>query len=169
MVVVGAAGGGTVAVAEGAVEATVVAVGAVDVAAVAEVEAVAALEVVEAAVGVVGVVEAGTLVVGSAGVLRWTAGAILEGRVLLRWTPVNEEGVLGLRAAFEAREFLEDTETFRRILPYLRKLSVPPLALETERRILVCVVVGARGARPPDSTALTVSGSAAVPFIPNKK
>ena len=91
----------------------------------------------------------------------------MEGRVLLRWTPLNEEGVPGL--VLEFLECFEDTDTFRRRLPYLRKLSAPPLALETERRTLVWVVVGARGARPPDSTALTVSSSAAVPFMPNRK
>lgn len=76
-------------------------------------------------------------VVGSWTALRCIGGAILDGRVLLRCTPLNDDGVLGLAVAFEFREFLEDTDTFRRRLPYLRKLSAPPLALETERRMLV--------------------------------
>lgn len=115
---------------------------------------------------------------------RWAA--ILEGRVLLRCTPPAV--VPGLGALLEVREVLDETETFLRRLPYLRKLSAPPLALETERRTPPVfwaaelppppAAVETRGApplppppptAPPDSTALTVSSSAAVPFIPNRK
>ena len=94
------------------------------------------------------------------------AGDILEGRVLLRWTPAApmDVGVAGL-ALFELREFFEDTETFRRRLPNFRKLSAPPLALETERRTVEWEV----GRSIPPSTSFTVASSAAVPFMPNRK
>jgi hypothetical protein len=64
------------------------------------------------------------------------AGRILDGSVLLRCTPKppNEVGVAGL-GVLDWREVLEETETFRRRLSYLRKLSAPALALETERRM----------------------------------
>lgn len=49
---------------------------------------------------------------------RW---AIFDGRVLLRCTPPREEAVVpGLGALLEVREVLDETDTFRRRLPYLR-------------------------------------------------
>lgn len=47
-----------------------------------------------------------------------------------------EVGVAGFETLFEAREFFEDTETFLRSDSYFLKLSAPPLALETERRMV---------------------------------
>lgn len=79
------------------------------------------------------------------------AGDFFDGTVLLlctelpvallaKGTPVD--GVTGLGAPFEPREFFDDTETLRRTPPYLRRLSAPPLAFEADLPMFDFVVDG---------------------------
>lgn len=105
-------------------------------------------------------------------------GDFFEGTVLLRCTPgpTIEVGVPGLCALLEALEFFDDTDTFLRRVSYFLRLSAPPLALEADRRSLVAGVGVGAGAGAGSGggvtfvwISLTVCGSAAVPFIPNKK
>lgn len=92
------------------------------------------------------------------------AGDFFEGTVLLLFTVLAVDvGVPGL-CVFP--EFRDETDTFRRSASYFLRLSAPPLAFDAERR------------KPDDRDGLaaallwnsfTVCGSAAVPFMPNRK
>ena len=107
------------------------------------------------------------------------AGDLFDGTVLLRWTPelvgVLNAWAVGLGMAVECRECLDEVDTFRRIAPYLRKLSAPALeAAEADRPspdLFRPGVVGVRacGVEGPLSTCLTVPSSTAVPSIPIRK
>ena len=71
------------------------------------------------------------------------AGDLLDGTVLLRFTPATgdplartppAEGVSGVGTPFDAvsRELRDETDTFRRTPCFLR-LSAPPLAFDADR------------------------------------
>ena len=123
---------------------------------------------------------------GSEGLLNRAApnaGDLLDGTVLLLWTPmvgvVAASGVaygelVELGAPFDCLECFDETETFLRIPPYLRTSSAPALPFDGERPTLdfdrPCNgVVGVEGRGVPAWTSRIVLSSAAVPVIPMRK
>lgn len=82
--------------------------------------------------------------------------------------------VIGVGPPSDRLLFLLETETLRRMLPHLRTLSAPALALELERPTTVFDLVGVVGVAGcltgvPLCTSRTVSGSAPVPGMPMRK
>jgi hypothetical protein len=103
------------------------------------------------------------------------AGDFLEGRVLLRASPLvgvaTNAGLAGLGQPLEWKDRLEAVDLFLRIEPSLATLSAPALA-EDEDRTMPGFVLGVDGGLStgvPFCTSSTVFSSAAVPCIPMRK
>lgn len=94
-------------------------------------------------------------VVGSELFSRGKRGDVLadlfDGTVLLRCTPEARVGlgtaigVTGAGTTVDLFDVLEDTETFRRMLPNLRTLSAPALAFELDLPMTVLDLPGVGG------------------------